>query len=557
MLVFCFNLLYLQNSYVGICLINQIFMRKITLLMTLLAFVVGFQRTNAEVVSPYLEKFDGLAVSNHEFAPPGWGHIVASEFSTDTWETLYVPYSNPSSGGQDGAYLKAGSQELSSGWGSGTIVYDLLVTPPVTGDVSLYVKKNGMSGQIKFYKCSYQEGQYKKGAEYSVILPELSDLVWTKVTIRDVPAGTLLGIWCDNVSIDEFSAASAVVELRKELALTTVNYPGKSEVDADASGNATLSFEVTVTNKGQTTFNPGDAGYSLDVVTDDGTLISTQPTPIGEMLAPGQESSKITVTATFPVPESLSRDRYDIRENVGGTTKYGSWIEVFAYKPRFDFAVDTYKNVLEENAAVDFGTVNAPVTKTFFIVNDGAAPLNVAKVTMPEGFKLKSIKDDVAGTPVAAFPADVSGKGRLALEVEFAPADYKTYSGMMTVEAGGFAAKNVVLSGINLDPSLFYAPFDDGKIPAGCYFSTSDSGSVNWEITGYAAYEDNMCAVNSNSTEMTKFILPKMTFSQANPLTFKAAKRDNNSSRMKVYYSADKKEWTLARSFESADFSNT
>lgn len=556
MLVFCFNLLYLQNSYVGICLINQIFMRKITLLMTLLAFVVGFQRTNAEVVSPYLEKFDGLAVSNHEFAPPGWGHIVASEFSTDTWETLYVPYSNPSSGGQDGAYLKAGSQELSSGWGSGTIVYDLLVTPPVTGDVSLYVKKNGMSGQIKFYKCSYQEGQYKKGAEYSVILPELSDLVWTKVTIRDVPAGTLLGIWCDNVSIDEFSAASAVVELRKELALTTVNYPGKSEVDADASGNATLSFEVTVTNKGQTTFNPGDAGYSLDVVTDDGTLISTQPTPIGEMLAPGQESSKITVTATFPVPESLSRDRYDIRENIGGTTKFGSWIEVFAYKPRFDFAVDTYKNVLEENAAVDFGTVNAPVTKTFFIVNDGAAPLNVAKVTMPEGFKLKSIKDDVAGTPVAAFPAEVSGKGRLAFEVEFAPADYKTYSGMMTVEAGGFAAKNVVLSGINLDPSLFYAPFDDGKIPVGCYFSTSDSGSVNWEITGYAAYEDNMCAVNSNSTEMTKFILPKMTFSQANPLTFKAAKRDNNSSRMKVYYSADKKEWTLARSFESADFSN-
>lgn len=524
--------------------------------MTLLAFVVGFQRTNAEVVSPYLEKFDGLAVSNHEFAPPGWGHIVASEFSMDTWETLYVSYSNPSSGGQDGAYLKAGSQELSSGWGSGTIVYDLLVTPPVTGDVSLYVKKNGMSGQIKFYKCTYQEGEYKKGAEYSVILPELSDLVWTKVTIRDVPAGTLLGIWCDNVSIDEFSAASAVVELRKELALTTVNYSGKSEVDADASGNAILSFEVTVTNKGQTTFNPGDAGYSLDVVTDDGTLISTQPTPIDEMLAPGQESSKITVTATFPVPESLSRDRYDIRENIGGTTKYGSWIEVFAYKPRFDFAVDTYKNLLEENAAVDFGIVNAPVTKTFFIVNDGAAPLNVAKVTMPEGFKLKSIKDDVAGTPVAEFPAKVSGKGRLALEVEFAPTNYKTYSGTMTVEADGFVAKNVVLTGVCLDPAFFYAPFDDGKIPAGCYFSASDSGSVNWEIDGYAANDDNMCAVNVNSTEMTKFILPKMSFSQACPLTFKVAKRDSYSSRMKVYYSADRKEWTLVKAFENADFSD-
>ena len=61
-------------------------MRKIYLLFTAFAFIAGLSTAKAETVSPYSYGFDGLDVSEHDFAPTGWNHIV------DSYSGDYVSY---------------------------------------------------------------------------------------------------------------------------------------------------------------------------------------------------------------------------------------------------------------------------------------------------------------------------------------------------------------------------------------------------------------------------------------------------------------------------------
>ena len=163
-------------------------MRKFTLLFTMLALSMGFSMARADVVSPYTYNFEGLSTSSTDFAPAGWGHVV--EGYDGYGDFYYVDYRLKESGGygDNGAYLYIGSQTIGDGsWDQGTVA-DMLVTPPITGNASIYVKKNKSSGTITFYTCSYNAStkKYTKGSKYDVTVPELSETEWTKVDIPGV-----------------------------------------------------------------------------------------------------------------------------------------------------------------------------------------------------------------------------------------------------------------------------------------------------------------------------------------------------------------------------------
>ena len=131
-------------------------MRKIYSLLAMMVLALGIPAVAQESIQNYVEGFDNLDTSNHEFAPKGWGHIVDNYSDWYGGGDYYVEYSNPQTGGQDdGAYLSIGSQQLGSGWDTET-VDDILVTPAVSGNVSLYVKLEKMGGSIKFYTCTKQ-----------------------------------------------------------------------------------------------------------------------------------------------------------------------------------------------------------------------------------------------------------------------------------------------------------------------------------------------------------------------------------------------------------------
>ena len=489
-------------------------MRKFTLLFTMLALSMGFSMARADVVSPYTYNFEGLSTSSTDFAPAGWGHVV--EGYDGYGDFYYVDYQLKESGGygDNGAYLYIGSQTIGDGsWDQGTVA-DMLVTPPITGDASIYVKKNKPSGTITFYTCSYNAStkKYTKGSKYDVTVPELSETEWTKVDIPGVAADTRIGICGDDVSIDEFAAASAVIELRKELDVSLVKLMSGATADADADGNITLKMNVKVKNNGDIAFNPGDENYSLSIMRKNtGSAADTEvyTQPIAVALQPGETSDFIELNAVIPVTES-ARSRFDVISN--GTLQ-------------------------------DFGISQSSVDKEYNIRNTkGAAPLTINSITVPEGFTYSIKDEDVAETLTTPFVVRAHEKLLLTVTMDASVLGSRSGDIVVTPADGQGTAITLPVSGTIVDPSKLYVTFADGKFPAGTYVEGN-----SWTVDKYTNGDGNYSAVNSSVTPMTKFVLPKIRLGEGESLTFTAAKR-GSSSKLNVYYSADRVNWTLAQS---------
>ena len=521
-------------------------MRKFTLLFTMLALSMGFSMARADVVSPYTYNFEGLSTSSTDFAPAGWGHVV--EGYDGYGDFYYVDYQLKESGGygDNGAYLYIGSQTIGDGsWDQGTVA-DMLVTPPITGDASIYVKKNKSSGTITFYTCSYNAStkKYSKGSKYDVTVPELSETEWTKVDIPGVAADTRIGICGDDVSIDEFAAASAVIELRKELNVSLVKLMSGATADADADGNITLKMNVKVKNNGDVAFNPGDENYSLSIVRKNtGSAADTEvyTQPIAVALQPGETSDFIELNAVIPVTES-ARSRFDVRENITGSSSYGGWVDIYAYKPDFSVTTTSF-DVISNGTLQDFGISQSSVDKEYNIRNTkGAAPLTINSITVPEGFTYSIKDEDVAETLTTPFVVRAHEKLLLTVTMDASVLGSRSGDIVVTPADGQGTAITLPVSGTIVDPSKLYVTFADGKFPAGTYVEGN-----SWTVDKYTNGDGNYSAVNSSVTPMTKFVLPKIRLGEGESLTFTAAKR-GSSSKLNVYYSADRVNWTLAQS---------
>ena len=513
---------------------------------------MGFSMARADVVSPYTCNFEGLSTSSTDFAPAGWGHVV--EGYDGSGDFYYVDYQLKESGGygDNGAYLYIGSQTIGDGfWDQGTVA-DMLVTPPITGNASIYVKKNKSSGTITFYTCSYNAStkKYTKGSKYDVTVPELSETEWTKVDIPGVAADTRIGICGDDVSIDEFAAASAVIELRKKLNVSLVKLMSGATADADADGNITLKMNVKVKNNGDVAFNPGDENYSLSIMRKNtGSAADTEvyTQPIAVALQPGETSDFIELNAVIPVTES-ARSRFDVRENITGSSSYGGWVDIYAYKPDFSVTTTSF-DVISNGTLQDFGISQSSVDKEYNIRNTkGAAPLTINSITVPEGFTYSIKDEDVAETLTTPFVVRAHEKLLLTVTMDASVLGSRSGDIVVTPADGQGTAITLPVSGTIVDPSKLYVTFADGKFPAGTYVEGN-----SWTVDKYTNGDGNYSAVNSSITPMTKFVLPKIHLGEGETLTFTAAKRSDNS-KLNVYYSADRVNWTLAQAI-SADAS--
>ena len=514
-------------------------------LLAMMVLALGIPAVAQESVTDYVEGFDNLDTSNHEFAPKGWGHIVDNY--SDWYDEYYVEYSNPETGGQDGgAYLSIGSQQLGSGWDTET-VDDILVTPAVSGNVSLYVKLEKMGGSIKFYTCTKQGNSFTKGAEYSVTLPELSETEWTLVTLPSVPEGTYLGIRGENVGIDKFSADNATIVLKRELTIENAALVSPSSVDADESGNATITFSVKIANTGEVDFTPDDGNYSISIVnySNGNAVVGTQA--IDFPLAAGESSEVFEVSATVPVTEE-AYDRYDVMENIGGTTKFGAWVTLYPNKPDFFLSFKDEAEVLDPGTEVQFGLSQTDVTKGFRLRNNsGGAPATITGITLPEGFSYKITDEEGVEK---TLPAVIPAHDELALTVTMLSEVPGDKSGDMVIKAEGYEDLVFPVSGQIVDPSKLYVNFEDNKFPVGTYVEGS-----SWSISNFpseAGLEDNRyCAENGlSSDEMDKLILPKVHVAADETMVFSAARR-SNSSVVNVYYSSDRSDWHLVRSLST------
>ena len=520
-------------------------MRKFTYLLTMLALALGFSVARADVVAPYTYDFSGLGSEKlvSSFAPPGWAHYV-DRFQADSWSTpSFVEYFAQETGGygDDGACLKVGSQTLYDSWGeSSQTMTDMIVTPAITGDASIYVKQSAAEGSVSFYTCTVaSNGTVTKGDKYEVTVPALSTDAWTKVELPNVAAGTRLGICGDQVLLDEFSAASADVVLKRGMSiLSSPTMISSGDLCADADGNVQVQFKAKIKNSGEVPLAVGDEGYTVSLYDNSDGVVVGEPVPVSFPLAVG-ESQYLEGTVTMAVTKNY-RHGFHLKENISGVTTYLGWIEVFPHTPVFTLE-DNLSHDVENGSTVDFQVMQASTSKVFVISNaKGGAPLTINSVSVPEGFSYKISATE--NGEAATFPYEVAALGKAYLTVTMDASMVGKRSGniVITPADGQGDVYTLAVTGEIVDPSKVFINFNDQKFPAGTYIELS-SGQKKWKVSNFY-YGDNGYAATSEDVELSKFVLPKIRLAEGEHMTFDANKR-NATSKLNVYYSADRKNW--------------
>lgn len=502
-------------------------------------------QARADIVQDYKMDFNkSISTTAHDFkVGSGWGHIVDKYTSPDDWEDYYVSYSYSSSDGRDGSgAIKVGSQNVGSYYDSGT-VNDLLVTPAITGKASIWVKKSSSgSSSIKFYAVTLENGKYKKGDQIEVEIPELST-DWVQINLPE-QNNQYIGIRAEKLYIDDFAADKADIELQKSLLVSKVSYKGKDEPDCDADGNFPISYEVSITNNGDVDLTEGTEGYSLSVrnYSKGNAVVFTQP--LKGNLAVG-ESTTVTVSGTVNSNTYPDRNRYDVFEDLTNTSKYGAWIEPVPYKPVLTMRNDDGK-IDNGTETFAWGMVNASTDKTFKISNDGAAPLNITKVVVPDGF-----------TTSLAAPLTIAAHDTKDFTVTMTAEKPGIYSGEFKVSGEGVDDFSFNVSGTVLDPAKYYANFNDNKIPEGSYVE------AGWEVKQRDAKSSDNPYLLSNGSQDTdnKFVTPLLKVAEGEKMSVDVARTnyytDGEGVYLNVYYSADRTNWTLARKITADELSNT
>ena len=518
-------------------------MKKLNFMLATLALLLWAGGARADVVSNYKMDFNtAFSTDKSDFkVASGWGHVVDYYYDSENWKAYYPEYTYKADGGVDnsGCLLVDTQTSLGDPWSEGGVgsSVDLLVTPKVTGASSIYVKKNKNGGRVMFYTVTKTGTNYTKGLSIKTVSSsELSTDEFVKVDIPE-QNGAYIGIYGSDVYFDDFEAASIEYTLTKALTISKVDVKTNASVDCDTEGKFTVAMDVTVTNSGDVDLAPGDENYSVSIVNNSKNYTVVATKAIDVALAKG-ESTTVSLSGTDVYDKAKAYCRYDARENLTKTTAMGAWIEAVPYLPEIDLR-NADKDKLEsgDDAAQAFGMVSEPATRKFTIKNTGAAPMEITAITLPEGFS----SDLVAPLTIAAHKDTT-------WNLSFSATVPGVYSGDVVLSIKGIDDFKMPVSGTILDTAKYFVNFEDGKMPAG----TIEEGGEEWSIYHLNSDDNKYCLENGNSTNPTKFILPLLKVGEGEKMTIDVARRSNYSF-LNVYYSDNRKDWTLAKEITYTD----
>ena len=504
-------------------------------------------------VKDYTETFSRpMDTSDHAFAPRGWSHIVES-YQAYSWSQQYfVSYSQQASGGHnDGAFLRVGSQTL----GGSHQVNDLLVTPSLRNNATLsfYVRKSGTaSSSLKLFYLAESGSTFSIGNEIPFDLPELTS-EWQQVSVNLVADDNVyVGIRIDNLDFDDFYCSRAYPELKYELQIESAMASIPTSIDAAADGSFSIGMSAVLKNIGDYDMMVGEAfaeseegteAYTLDLIDHaTGSVLFTQD--ISADLAMDATTTE-TLTTTLNVGDFASGTlSVDVRENVSGKVFEGPTFTITPYKAIPAITRQGDDSELSTGSIQYFGVSTEAVEKSFTLKNNGAAPMTVENISLPDGYELGS-------NAVATNEIVVSAHGTQDITVRMEANVAGEHVGAMTIaiaETGGNAVPplRIVLHGAVPAEGQWYVDFEDNKIPENMI---SEGGwSVNAPSWRYGL-SSGYWAQNAGNTA-TKFITPLLNVQTGGALSFSAAMR-NTSAEVKVYYSADREQWTLLDTFST------
>ena len=542
------------------------------LLLTFLATLLSPSVANAD---PYLCNFDKtIDTSDHAFrVASNWKHIVQKYIDegddygdSGEWygsnnsvaaygDVEYMEYSYlPTSGVNGTGTLYAKSQMSGYSYNYAT-ASDYLVTPVVGGTITMQVKAATYSGYVAFYTLNDTGTAAGELIQKFTTSSGLTNGEWTPVTIT-LEDNQRIGILANNVYLDDFTAADAELVPEPSIRILTAEPSETTDAlywDQQADGSVKIEFTgVTVENNGEVDLKQGDKNFSISLINSDkGTSLGAS-TPVPQDLAIGKVSKPFTVSVSIPKDEissvwswsGQSKPIY-LKENLQGSTLKRANSMYNPYESKFVFTDGNSSSSL--SSAVDFGMVSEETSKQFKLKNDGAAPLQIVSITMPEGF--------TANFPEGAF--EVTAHSQLDVTITLPATSTGAQQGDLTIvykdNDGNDKTYTVTLKGTMLGENTWWTDFNhgnneitlpDGSVAqAGVEVSKSNynysSGKYNYYIKSYTS--------SSYAEGNNKFITPLLHANAGDKMSFEVARANYSdgspASFLKVYISTDRENW--------------
>ena len=515
-----------------------------------------------------------IAVPSNNHSDPmfkvstGWTRIADRKDGDGYYGTAgyYMRYTYSSTAGVSGTgTLLANAQQAPQSTYDGTIetVYDYIVTPKVSGTVTLQVKgstsaSSSLPSFISFY--AVDDNATTIGSElvatYSSEL-NTNDFVTATLTLSEPTRIAIRGQW---VYMDNFTATSAEIPEVKALTVTSVmNSDGQSgytgtnpSFEQQSDGKLLVKLKVAIQNTGNVNIVAGTTeNYTLTLASassasatktyyEDAAITLTEDLAIGA-------STTIDVEVAVNYTDTYGSYRYwFVRENVSGTTSSSyRYATSVAYEPKFIFREAGSTSSSSISTAEAWGTITASTTKSFEIANTGTAPLTIKSITLPDGFT-----SDYA--PTAEFTL---AKGETqALNITQDATATGTFSGTLTIvyldKNAAEQTYSLAFSATVIGANTWTADFNgDGTSSTVTY----PAGSIaEGGITSDYAYSSGKYNVwlqgrtqNDYATGNNMFITPKLHATAGDKLAYdvKGVYDSNNVYYAKVYVSTDRKNW--------------
>ncbi len=456
-------------------------------------------------------------------------------------------------------YMSDGSVRGSSTSSSTYVSNPILVSPQVMGEVTINYKVD--EGDAGWGDDDYGWGSYDEGGTIEFWDYMKSGDTYTKgsslgygyATSYANKTVTVEPGHCVGIELDSSQVMSVTYELydpnqdteeRRALTLTSPKYV-TTPLYADENNNVEIGINLTVTNSGNVTLNPGDEGYSLTIfTTTHGDLVTI---PMTETLAAGEQKA-ITVTGTFPISLLAAKSSpssngayyvgFRVREDLKQTYQTMSWSDVFPYELKYQFQDG---NISTAVTALDFGFLTGTASKTITLMNQGSRVVNVTAMDVPAGFSV-----DATAPFTVASARETEHSKELTISVNEDASGIINGILSLTIE-GADEPLTLDLAGVVASGDNFFENFEGAEMPAG-WLIDSDLTLVTPDTKAWGEGNTHVLA-NSKSTVTARAIIPRLTATEGEIVVFQAAPANTYGSypNVAVYYSTNRLDWTLLK----------
>lgn len=456
-------------------------------------------------------------------------------------------------------YMSDGSVRGSSTSSSTYVSNPILVTPQVMGDVIINYKVDegddygdddygwgsyDDGGTIEFWDYMKSGDTYTKGS--SLGYGYATSYANKTVTVEP---GHCVGIELDSSQVMSVTYTlydpSQDTEERRALTLTSPKYVS-TPLYADENNNVEIGINLTVTNSGNVTLNPGDEGYSLTIfTTTHGDLVTI---PMTETLAAGEQKA-ITVTGSFPISLLAAKSSpssngayyvgFRVREDLKQTYQTMSRSDVYPYELKCQFQNG---NISTAVTALDFGFLTGTASQTITLMNQGSRVVNVTAMDVPAGFTV-----DATAPFTVASARETEHSRELTISVNEDASGIINGTLSLTIE-GADEPLTLDLSGVVASGDNFFENFEGAEMPAGWIIDSTNLTLTAPDTKAWGEGNTHVLA-NSKSTVTARAITPRLTATEGETLVFQAAPANTYGSypKVSVYYSTNRLDWTLLK----------